>query len=1324
MRWWQGRSDNAQYCVDPQNPQSLYIGGREVDHDTIYTISIDSTQLQVIIAAPSYSYSPPTQTVDATSIYPTITGTRSKVFPYYIPDYFVLPYRLTTPDCVLLDEIDEYAYYNYGAFFQPTLYQNGVIHWLVDDSQYTFTIAPPDYMQVYNRYTLNNKLTCDFNLTYGTKNYPGYLTVVYDQFTQDSADTVSCEDCSEAGEPINLTNGNTWVTQTDYAIPGIGGGLGLSRTWNSLWPRMNPPSTVGLFGNGWTSEWEQQVQFSLAQIGLWRGNGSQWIFTWSATDNAYTVSSPPDEKAALVVNPDGTSTVRMKDGFQYIFNSNGRLQQTQDRNGNRRTLAWSGSRLQSVTDDAGRSLTFAYGDAVSPNLVTAASFGNKVVASFFYSPDSNHCLLKVLYPDNSGYNFQYLTTTDPAMQGLIQQVQDFDGKVLEAHTYDAYRRGLTSGRADVDGTGPVEGITVTYDPFSGMGTVTNSLGDGTAIGYTTIGRRQFVTFASGPGCATCGSRGMNSFWRDEQGRVMTHFVPTTNAWDNPHGISFTYDDNNNVTSATELLQDPGMVGSLRGEELPALASRRRNKSHHGSAPSLIDTSYSASHSHAPQFQPAVVTWKSNNSPFGIWNLLLGDPFMWFQSGPPDPNVKTWSFTYNSFAEVTTQTDPLGNVTTNTYDDHGNLLSTVTPDAGTTTFTYDTHGNLASVTDPRGNTTQTTYTAAGLVETVTDAQQNVTRYEYDVEGNRTAIVDPAGNRTQFTYDARNRLTGTLHPDATTEAIAYDKRGRKTSLTARGVTTTYAHDDADRLISVIDPSGNTTYAYDTEDELISITDALNRTTSYTWGAPSWGAGRRLLQTTFPSGAVETYQYDNAGRVILTTLRDGGSVSAAYDNVGRITRKSFSDSTGTNTGTISFTYDLANHLTQVTDPNTSSSYTYDAMGRKVSSDTVYAQLPSQTFTLSYAYDKNSNRTQMTYPGGETAGYTYDSLNRLTALTDSEAGTFNLTYDALNRRTSLTRPNGVSTTYAYDVGSKLLSLTHQGPSVLDGAAYLYNANANRTQRTDLRTQTVEQYTYDAVNQLVRVDQSTPSTSMAVKERFLYDAVGNRLGADTAVNTYDVSNALLSTPTASYTYDANGNLSTTSPAAATPITYTWDPLGRLVGIQGQNNVTFAYDYLGRRISKNTAFYIYDGPDVVAQIDAAGGTTARFLHSGGVDEHLAVRPGTQWYYYEQDLLGSVTSLTDASGSVATGYGYSTFGNPAQDTGSLEQPYRYTGREWDSESGLYYYRARYYDSSSGRFLSEDPARNAGGINYYAYVHNDATNSTDPLGLLDIFIWNFR
>jgi RHS repeat-associated protein len=164
--------------------------------------------------------------------------------------------------------------------------------------------------------------------------------------------------------------------------------------------------------------------------------------------------------------------------------------------------------------------------------------------------------------------------------------------------------------------------------------------------------------------------------------------------------------------------------------------------------------------------------------------------------------------------------------------------------------------------------------------------------------------------------------------------------------------------------------------------------------------------------------------------------------------------------------------------------------------------------------------------------------------------------------------------------------------------------------------------------------------------------------------------------------------------------------------------VTFKYDPMGRRIDKTssgtTSIYAYDGQNLTEETNASGTVIARYEQGTGVDDPLAMLRSSSTSYYQQDGHGSVTSLTSSAGSLAATYTYDSLGNLTASTGSLVSPYQYTGRELDSETGLYYYRARYYDQSSGRFLSEDPIRFNAGPNFYAYVGNNQTNFSDPTG----------
>jgi RHS repeat-associated protein len=166
----------------------------------------------------------------------------------------------------------------------------------------------------------------------------------------------------------------------------------------------------------------------------------------------------------------------------------------------------------------------------------------------------------------------------------------------------------------------------------------------------------------------------------------------------------------------------------------------------------------------------------------------------------------------------------------------------------------------------------------------------------------------------------------------------------------------------------------------------------------------------------------------------------------------------------------------------------------------------------------------------------------------------------------------------------------------------------------------------------------------------------------------------------------------------------------------------FADDPLGRRVEKVAAgvthSYVYDGIDILQETVSAGGTptTYRYFHGPGIDEPLAreeVGPGTLTYYHA-DGLGSIVKMTNQAGAVVHSYQYDAWGNI--EVGASHGGYAFTGREWDPETGLYYYRARSYDPEVGRSVSEDPIGFAGGANYFGYLRNRPVGARDPLGLV--------
>lgn len=219
----------------------------------------------------------------------------------------------------------------------------------------------------------------------------------------------------------------------------------------------------------------------------------------------------------------------------------------------------------------------------------------------------------------------------------------------------------------------------------------------------------------------------------------------------------------------------------------------------------------------------------------------------------------------------------------------------------------------------------------------------------------------------------------------------------------------------------------------------------------------------------------------------------------------------------------------------------------------------------------------------------------------------------------------------------------------------------------------------------------------------------------------YNSSNELTSTPSATFTYDGNGNTLTKVDSSGTT-RYNWDFENRLASVVlpgTGGTATFKYDPFGRRIQKNsssaTTNYLYDGVNSTQEIDATGTLLASYTQGESTDEPLAaLRNGTSGYY-EQDALGSVASISGTAATLLNSDTYDSFGNLETSTDSFGNPFHYTGRDSDSETGLRYYRARYYSPETGRFISEDPRRFFQGPSFYSYVTNNPLNFTDSSGL---------
>ena len=208
--------------------------------------------------------------------------------------------------------------------------------------------------------------------------------------------------------------------------------------------------------------------------------------------------------------------------------------------------------------------------------------------------------------------------------------------------------------------------------------------------------------------------------------------------------------------------------------------------------------------------------------------------------------------------------------------------------------------------------------------------------------------------------------------------------------------------------------------------------------------------------------------------------------------------------------------------------------------------------------------------------------------------------------------------------------------------------------------------------------------------------------------------NQLLEDANFTYQYDNNGNMTRkTAKVGGAVTTYEYDAENKLARVvTAIEHGNYKYDGLGRRVEKEvidagtaTTRYVYDNEDILLELNGANSIVARYTHGPGIDEPLIMEKNGQSFYYHGDGLGSITEITNQSGAVVQRYAYSSFGKiESQLDPNFVQPYTFTARELDLETGLHFYRLRNYDSSAGRFVQPDPIGFFGGPNFYVYTGN--------------------